>query len=93
MPHKYLIIVPVYARGLGISWWTDRWFWPGTFKFVVVGGGGGGGAWYKEMKKGGNSTNNKQRQALKVFFNIVEAHLKKNWTLMSVLYDDIQMDQ
>ena len=24
--------------------------------------------------------------------NIVEAPLKKNWTLMCVLYDDVQMD-
>ena len=31
---------------------------------------------------------------LKTLFNIAEALLKKNgWTLMSVLYDDVQMDQ
>ena len=31
---------------------------------------------------------------LKTLFNIVEAPLKKiNWSLMPVLYDDVQMDQ
>ena len=31
---------------------------------------------------------------LKTLFNIVEAPYKQNrWTLMSVLYDDVQMDQ
>ena len=30
---------------------------------------------------------------LKKLFNIVEARLKKNLTLMSALYDDVEMDQ
>ena len=30
---------------------------------------------------------------LNTLFNIVEAPLKNGWTLISVLYDDVQMDQ
>ena len=31
--------------------------------------------------------------ALMILFNIMEALLKTFWTLMSVLYSDVQMDQ
>ena len=30
---------------------------------------------------------------LKTLFNIAEAPFKNYWTLMSVLYDDVKMDQ
>ena len=36
---------------------------------------------------------NRSQLKSKTLFNIVEAPLKNGWTLMSVLYDDVQMDQ
>ena len=32
-------------------------------------------------------------RTINTLFNIVEAPFKKIWTLMSVLYDDVQLDQ
>ena len=34
-----------------------------------------------------------KKNILKTLFNIVEARFKNFWTLMSILYDDVQMDQ
>ena len=36
---------------------------------------------------------NVEQKELKTLFNTMEAPLKKNWSLMPGLYDDVQMDQ